>query len=53
MRHKKCKWLESQDGFVFDTECGNKFEFIDSGIEDNGFKFCPYCGEKIFGEVKS
>jgi hypothetical protein len=31
-------------GDSWDTACGEKFTFIDSGPEDNKMRFCPYCG---------
>jgi hypothetical protein len=39
-----CFW--STDGLesFWETQCGNAFEFIDGGPQDNNFAFCPYCG---------
>jgi DNA-directed RNA polymerase subunit RPC12/RpoP len=41
-----CTWTEDSDG-SWDTECGDKFVFLDSGPMDNGFYYCPYCGNGI------
>lgn len=38
-----CRWEPDGDG-IWETECGNTFQFSDSGPRDNGFEFCPYCG---------
>lgn len=43
---EKCKWSEDGDG-VWDTSCGERFEFVDGGPPENGFEFCPYCGKKL------
>lgn len=40
-----CLWQQDEDG-NYDTECGNRFVFIYGTPEDNGFKFCPYCGKE-------
>jgi len=50
----KCKWVinESPDETIYyETSCNNAFTFIEDGIEDNNYKFCPYCGKEI-EEVK-
>ena len=44
--NKHCKWTEDNDG-NHDTECEQKFAFIDAGPVENGFKFCPYCGKRL------
>ena len=41
-----CLWRET-DGDHFKTQCGNAFCFIADGLKENGFKFCPFCGNKI------
>lgn len=41
-----CEWHEDPDG-VWSTGCGTAFEFLTGGPEENGFKFCPYCGAEI------
>lgn len=41
-----CKWHSDDDGY-WNTGCHEKFVFIDGGPKENGFKFCPYCGNKL------
>jgi len=41
----KCTWTWA-DGY-YKTECDEAFEITAGTPEDNRFKFCPYCGEKI------
>lgn len=38
-----CTWTEDSDG-VYQTACGHQFQFFDGTPEDNGQKFCGYCG---------
>lgn len=45
-----CAWTLSYDGQQM-TGCGRMFEFFDGGVESNGFKFCPFCGNKIIDPV--
>ena len=43
-----CVWTEDRETHeVFDTTCGNRFEFNDQGPDENDFKFCPYCGKRL------
>ncbi len=52
---KPCIWKEdlSFDGDVsWDTECGQKFCFIDGGPKENGMKFCCYCGGELIEETE-
>jgi len=44
---KQCEWSYDDEHFAYDTECDNKFVFIEDGIEENNFKHCPYCGGEI------
>jgi len=32
---------------IWETDCGNAHEFFADGPEQNGYKFCPYCGRRI------
>lgn len=44
---KVCVWSEDNlDGYWI-TGCKNAHEFMNDGIEENKYKFCPYCGKKI------
>ena len=46
-----CKWHKDghkwEDHDYWETSCGEFFQFINNGPEDNHFKFCPYCGKPI------
>lgn len=44
-----CAWLLDEEYQMYETGCGNAFECIEGDIEENNFKFCPYCGGKIVG----
>jgi hypothetical protein len=45
----KCQWEPwiPDDFNTWDTSCGEAHCFIESGIKDNKYKFCPYCGLEI------
>ena len=43
---QRCSWSEDDDA-AWDTECGERFQFNEGGPPENGFGFCPYCGEKM------
>lgn len=47
MTKKACIWKEFEEYNTWETSCGNSFEFIEGDIEENSFKFCPYCGNPI------
>jgi len=42
-----CKW--TRDGEVYDTGCGECFEFTDSGAlaDQPAIQWCPFCGGRI------
>jgi hypothetical protein len=42
----KCKWVEDGDG-NWNTQCEQVFVVIDGKPDDNGMKFCSYCGEEL------
>lgn len=48
---KKCQWSVMKPEYEmsgnYDTSCGNAQTFIDGGIAENNYKFCPYCGDEI------
>ena len=44
---KKCDWIEDYEGNWTATCTDEIFVFTTDGVEENGFKFCPYCGKKI------
>lgn len=50
MKEKVCLWKQEDAWDFSDTynaSCGEAFTFSEGAPKDNGFKFCPYCGEKI------
>lgn len=42
-----CCWRHDGACDKFDTQCGQSFFFTTSGIKENAFKFCPFCGRAI------
>lgn len=45
-----CNWTEDlqPDGDVaWETECDNLFVFTAGGPTENGFNYCPYCGDVL------
>lgn len=42
-----CKWGLNSEYDMYETGCDRGFQCIDGDIEENGFKFCPYCGGRI------
>jgi len=55
VKAKTCIWTDQEDG-TWLSECGVLWCFEADGPEENGMKFCPFCGKKlqvnIFGVVK-
>jgi hypothetical protein len=43
----KCEWLLSADEDAWRTDCGEMFQFAEGGPQENGFKFCCYCGQPL------
>lgn len=41
-----CTWTQDTDG-IWKTSCGQAQEFTTGTREENGYKFCPYCGKEI------
>lgn len=46
-----CTWREEEDSW--DTSCNEKFVIIDGTPEDNGMRFCTYCGRRLQQELAS
>ena len=48
-QEKSCVWINENDEYFdgYKTVCGQIQYFGESGISDNKYKFCPYCGGKI------
>lgn len=44
-----CGWTntDAEDGDVFDTGCGQMFQFNEGGPLENSFTACPYCGRPL------
>jgi len=46
-----CKWTSNAGDFgdfeYWDTECGEAFYFNCGSLEENSFKYCPYCAGSI------
>lgn len=43
-----CNWIpECEESDIWETSCGELFCFIEGGPEDNGMKYCPYCGHPM------
>ena len=44
-----CVWTEPEDygGGPWETTCGRLFSFTDDGPNENGFKFCCWCGRSL------
>lgn len=47
-----CNWTHDDDSGVYETACGEEFEFYDAGPVENGFRFCPYCGKTLIDHPK-
>jgi rRNA maturation endonuclease Nob1 len=47
MTKNVCIWKEDEEYGMYETGCGNAFQTIEGDIEENNFKFCPYCGGSI------
>src|SRR5215471_14575603 len=45
-RNRVCSWAQDCEG-MWDTSCGNRFEFSADGPIENKTHFCPYCGGRL------
>lgn len=44
----ECEWkLEDSESNLYVTECENRQLIFEGTPEENGYKYCPYCGRKI------
>lgn len=43
----ECKWKLEEEGNLYVTECENRHIVFDGTPEENGYRYCPYCGKKI------
>ena len=46
MAEEFCKWVQNSDGW-WQTDCKNGFVVNDGTPEENGMKFCCYCGKPL------
>lgn len=46
MTWNKCEWKWTDE--YFKTACGKAFFFDCGNIAENNFRFCPYCGRRIY-----
>lgn len=46
---KYCKWTYNDLDDYYDIQCyfGGGYTFVEGGVKENHFVFCPYCGKKI------
>lgn len=45
---QSCEWkLEDVEQNLYVTECVNRHLIFEGTPEENGYKYCPYCGRKI------
>jgi len=44
-----CEWTpeDPTDGTVWESGCGDMFQFTDGSPIKNDFEYCPYCGNLI------
>ena len=48
MENKNCEWhLDDEEGGAWESACGQLWCFEDGDPEDNGMKFCPFCGRHL------
>jgi len=47
MSERICEWRYSEPDNAWATACGHMFVFVDEGPEENGAKFCQYCGSRL------
>lgn len=39
--------LDIEDVDYYETSCDNAYQFLEGGLQENNFNYCPFCGEKI------
>ena len=43
-----CFWIEHPEPGAWQAECNKKaFYFYEGSPKENGFEFCPYCGNEL------
>lgn len=43
----KCEWTYDDSDCYYKTTCEQAFSFIEDGVNENKFQFCPYCGNRV------
>lgn len=47
-QESECEWkLEDSESNLYVTGCENRQLIFEGTTEENGYKYCPYCGRKI------
>ena len=43
-----CIWIFDENvEYVYDTSCNEKFSFVEGGIKESCYVYCPFCGRVI------
>ena len=45
-----CAWNQQESDFeygIYKTSCNNLHYFAEGNIDENNYKYCPYCGKLI------
>lgn len=48
-----CFWQFEDDDGSYSTSCNHMFIFNDEGPNENGFRFCPYCGKSLLDSTNA
>ena len=43
----ECEWLHDPDDDAWDSDCGERWCFIDDGPKENRVTYCHGCGRKV------
>jgi len=44
---KQCTWTYDDLEDFWETACGEAFVISEGTLEENNFRFCPFCGKPI------
>lgn len=47
MHREGCEWAWQPRSNHYETGCGDGFQFMNGGVEENNYNYCPHCGRKI------
>lgn len=42
-----CEWSYSETESIWESACGDAWNFEEGTPEDNHMKFCPFCGRQL------